>query len=127
MVWDFWEVRGKMAEAEEFQALGEGIHISEEVVRIIAGMAASEVEGVASLAGGIVGEIAERLGRKDVTRGVKAQIGEREAKLDVFLTVYYGVRIPEVAQVEEMTGLEVTEVNVHVQGVEFARSREESR
>lgn len=125
-----------MAEAEEFQALGEGIHISEEVVRIIAGMAASEVEGVASLAGGIVGEIAERLGRKDVTRGVKAQIGEKEAKLDVFLTVYYGVRIPEVAQevqervrkaVEEMTGLEVAEVNVHVQGVEFARSREESR
>jgi len=124
-----------MAEAEEFQALGKGIHISEEVVRIIAGMAASEVEGVASLAGGIVGEIAERLGRKDVTRGVKAQIGEKDARLDVFLTVYYGVRIPEVAQevqervrkaVEEMTGLEVAEVNVHVQGVEFARSREES-
>ncbi len=125
-----------MAEAEEFQSLGEGVHISEEVVRLIAGLAAQEVEGVASLAGGLVGEIAERLGRKDASRGVKAQIGEKEARLDVYLTVDYGVRIPEVAHrvqervrkaVEEMTGLEVTEVNIHVQGVEFARSREESR
>lgn len=111
------------------ETLGEGVKISEEVVRIIAGIAASEVEGVAGMSGGLVGGIAEALGRKNLSRGIKVQISDRQATLDVFVIVHYGVNIPAVAQrvqenvkqaVETMTGLKVTEVNIHVQGVSFA-------
>lgn len=108
--------------------LGSGIKISEEVVKVIAGLAASEVDGVAGMSGGLVGGIAAMLGRKDLSRGVRVQVGEREAVLDIFVVVRYGVSIPQVAQriqervreaVETMTGLSVTEVNIHVQGVAF--------
>lgn len=109
-------------------AAGQGIQISEEVVKIIAGIAASEVEGVAGMSGGLAGGIAEILGRKNLSRGVKVQIRETEAVLDIFIIVHYGVSIPSVAQkvqetvkeaVEEMAGLKAADVNIHVQGVSF--------
>jgi len=114
------------------------VRISDDVVGTIAGIAAVEVEGVAGMGGGIVGGITEMLGRKNLARGVKAEVGEREAALDLFVIVEYGVRIPEVAQrvqenvkraVESMTGLAVLEVNIHVQGVAFRQEgrEEESR
>lgn len=102
------------------------IKITDEVVAIIAGIAAMEVPGVASMSGGIAGGIAEALGRKNLAKGVKVEVGEKEAAIDLYLIVEYGCRIPEVAwnvqekvknQVETMTGLEVVEVNIHVQGV----------
>lgn len=111
------------------------IKIADEVVAIIAGIAATEVPGVAGMAGGIVGGISERLGLKNLQKGVKVEVGNREAALDLFVVVQYGSRIPEVAQkvqeevrqaVESMTGLEVVEVNVHVQGVAFEQDREEA-
>ena len=101
-----------------------GINISEEVVATIAGIAASEVNGVASMNGGFVGGLSEMLGKK--TKGVKVQVGEKETIIDINLTVEYGARIPDVAwevqnkvktQVESMTGLNVTAVNIHIQGV----------
>lgn len=110
------------------------VRISDEVVATIAGIAATEVEGVAGMGGGIVGGITEMLGRKNLAKGVKVEVGEREAALDMFVVVDYGVRIPEVAlrvqenvkrAVESMTGLSVVEVNVHVQGVAFRHDREE--
>ncbi len=112
------------------------VRISDDVVGTIAGIAATEVEGVAGMGGGIVGGITEMLGRKNLARGVKVEVGEREAALDLFVVVDYGVRIPEVAQrvqenvkraVESMTGLSVVEVNIHIQGVAFHQqgSREE--
>lgn len=103
---------------------GHGINISEEVVATIAGIAASEVNGVASMNGGFVGGLSEMLGKK--TKGVKVQVGEKETIIDINLTVEYGARIPDVAwevqnkvktQVESMTGLNVTAVNIHIQGV----------
>lgn len=106
----------------------EGVKISEDVVKIIAGIAASEVEGVAGMSGGLAGGIAEILGRKNLSRGVKVQLGDREATLDIFIIVRYGVSIPAVAQrvqesvkqaVESMTGLKAAEVNIHIQGVSF--------
>lgn len=106
----------------------EGVRISEDVVKIIAGIAASEVEGVAGMSGGLAGGIAEILGRKNLSRGVKVQLGDREAALDIFIIVRYGVSIPAVAQrvqesvkqaVESMTGLKAAEVNIHIQGVSF--------
>lgn len=106
-----------------------GIRISDDVVGVIAGMAATEVSGVAGMSGGLGGGIAEMLGRKNLSKGVKVEVGEKEAAVDLFIIVEYGVRIPEVASqiqinvkraIEGMTGLSVVEVNVHVQGVTFA-------
>ena len=109
------------------------VKIADEVVSIIAGMAANEVEGVASMSGGIAGGIAEVLGRKNLTKGVKVEVGTEEAKVDIFIVVDYGHRIPDVAwniqekvktTLEEMTGLRVAHVNIHVQGVQFPQSEE---
>ena len=104
------------------------IHIADEVVSIIAGLAATEVEGVAGRSGGIAGGIAEILGRKNFSKGVKVEVGEKEAAIDLYIIVKYGVRIPDIAlnvqeavkaAIENMTGLSTVEVNVHVQGVGF--------
>lgn len=104
------------------------IHIADEVVSIIAGLAATEVEGVAGMSGGIAGGIAEFLGRKNFSKGVKVEVGEKEAAIDLYIIVKYGVRIPDIAlnvqevvkaAIENMTGLSTVEVNVHVQGVGF--------
>lgn len=104
------------------------IRIADEVVSVIAGLAATEVEGVAGMSGGIAGGIAEMLGRKNFSKGVKVEVGEKEAAIDLYLIVKYGVRIPDVAlnvqenvknAIETMTGLSTVEVNVHVQGVGF--------
>jgi len=105
------------------------LRISEEVVSVIAGLAAGEVEGVVGMSGGFVGDITEMLGKKkSLSKGVKVEVGEKEAAIDVFVVMEYGARIPEVAHkvqenvkrtVEIMTGLRVVEVNIHVQGVAF--------
>ena len=106
------------------------IKITDEVVAIIAGIAATEVPGVTGMSGGIAGGIAEALGRKNLTKGVKVEVGDKEAAIDLFIIVEYGFRIPEVAwtiqekvkhAVEEMTGLNVVEVNIHIQGVNLER------
>lgn len=104
------------------------IRIADEVVSIIAGLAATEVEGVAGMSGGIAGGIAEILGRKNFSKGVKVEVGEKEAAIDLYIIVKYSVRIPDIAlnvqeavkaAIENMTGLSTVEVNVHVQGVGF--------
>ncbi|MEG6615900.1 Asp23/Gls24 family envelope stress response protein [Peptococcaceae bacterium 1198_IL3148] len=106
------------------------IRIADEVVGIIAGLAATEVPGVAGMSGGIGGGIAEMLGRKNLSKGVKVEVGEKEAAVDLHVIVEFGVPIPAVATniqsnvkqaIEGMTGLNVVEVNVHVQGVEFPK------
>lgn len=102
------------------------VKISDDVVAVIAGLAATEVEGVVGMSGGLVGDIGEMLGKRSLSKGVKVEVGEREAALDLFVILEYGVRIPEVAQriqenvkraVESMTGLHVIEVNIHVQAI----------
>ncbi len=105
------------------------IRIADEVVEIIAGLAASQVEGVAGMSGGFVGDIAQMLGRgKNLAKGVKVEVGEEEAAVNLYLTVEYGMSIPDVSfkvqeavkeAIESMTGLRVTEINVHIQGVNF--------
>ncbi|MGI6144013.1 MAG: Asp23/Gls24 family envelope stress response protein [bacterium] len=100
--------------------------VADEVVAIIAGLAATEIEGVVGMSGGIVSGIAERLGRKDLTRGVKVEVGEEQVAVDLFLITRFGMSIPDIARkvkenvkdkIESMTGLEVVEVNINVQGV----------
>lgn len=104
------------------------IKIADEVVSIIAGLATVEVEGVAGMSGGFVGGIAEMLGKRNLTKGVKAAVGETETAVDLFVIIDYGASIPEVAKnvqtnvkkaIETMTGLQVVQVNVHVLGVKL--------
>ncbi|MHC1746077.1 MAG: Asp23/Gls24 family envelope stress response protein [Negativicutes bacterium] len=110
------------------------IRIADEVVGIIAGLAATEVAGVAGMSAGLVGGIVEMLGKKNLAKGVKVEVGEREAAVDLYIIVEYGVRIPDVAlrvqesvkrAIEAMTGLDVVEVNIHIQGVGFAPEEKE--
>ena len=103
------------------------IKIADDVIAVIAGVAVSEVPGVADMSGGFAGGISEVLsGKKNLSKGIKVESGEKETKIDVNIIVEYGTRIPDVAfeiqnrvkkAVENMTGLKVVEVNVHVQGV----------
>ncbi|WP_069649480.1 Asp23/Gls24 family envelope stress response protein [Caloranaerobacter ferrireducens] len=110
------------------------IKIADEVVGIIAGLAATEVKGVAGMSGGIAGGISEMLGRKNLSKGVKVEVGEKEAAIDLYIIVEYGAKIPEVAweiqesvknAVQTMTGLNVVEVNIHVQGVHIEKETKE--
>lgn len=128
-----------MAERETVPGLpggeqGASVRIADDVVATIAGIAALEVEGIAGMAGGLASNMAEMLGKKNMTKGVKVQVGERECAIDLFVIVEYGVRIPDVAHrvqenvkraVESMTGLDVVEVNIHVQGVSFQSEHRE--
>lgn len=126
-----WEDRPETTRRKS--ELGE-TRIANEVVSIIAGLAATEVKGVAGMSGGVVGGIAEMLGRRNLTKGVRVEVGEEQAAVDLYVVMEYGVRIPDVAwqiqenvkrAIETMTGLEVLEVNVHVQGVHFHTEEEE--
>jgi uncharacterized alkaline shock family protein YloU len=119
--------------SEERTGLG-SIRIADDVVKVIAGLAAMEIKGVAGMSGGFAGGIAELLGRKNLARGIKVEVGEKEAALDLSVIIDYGVRIPDVAAqiqesvksaVERMTGLVVVEANVNVQGVAFASESKE--
>lgn len=126
---------------EEIKTENEGIQISDDVVAVIAGVAVSEVQGVAGMAGGFAGGISEVFsGKKNLAKGIKVDITGTDAKIDVNIIVEYGSRIPDVAfeiqkrvkkAVENMTGLKVEEVNVHVQGVNTdiikAENKEENK
>ena len=101
----------------------DGTRISDDVIVTIVARVLSEIEGVASVPGGIVSGI---LGRKGVGKGIKVEANDQEVAIDVALTLNYGIRIPEVAAeiqsktrqaVEEMTGKYVRAVNVTVQGM----------
>lgn len=108
------------------------VKIADDVVAVIAGVAVSEVPGVAGMSGGFAGGITEVLsGKKNLAKGIKVEVGEKETKVDVNIIVEYGTRIPDVAftiqnrvkkAVESMTGLKVIAVNVHVQGVSTANT-----
>lgn len=111
------------------------IKISPDVVSVIAALAASEVKGVAAMSGGFTDDIAEKFGMKSATKGIKVQIEANEqAHIDLYLLVEYGVRIQEIAwevqqnvkkAVETMTGLKVSEVNIHVQDIVMPREKKE--
>lgn len=104
------------------------IVFADDVIATIAALAAADVEGVAGMSGGVVEGLTERLGMKNITKGVKVEVGTEEAAVDVFVNVRYGFRIQEVCQnlqkaiksaIETMTGLRVVEVNAYVQAVVF--------
>ena len=102
------------------------VNIADEVVSIIASLAAAEVKGVASMGSTISGGFAELLGKKNLSKGVKLSVDDKNVVLDLSIIVEYGAKIPDVAwelqekvksEVESMTGLTVTAVNSAVDGV----------
>ena len=110
------------------------IQIAPEVIEVIAGLATIEIQGVAGMSGGFAGGIAELLGRKNLSKGVKVEVGQRQAAVDVSIIIDYGFKIPEVAHeiqrnvkqaIESMTGLDVVEVNVHIHDVHFKAADKE--
>ena len=113
--------------------LGE-VQIAEEVITIIAGLAATEVEGVCSMGGNITKELVSRLGMKNLSKGVRVEVTE-EGKIEVFVTINiaYGYAIPAVSgnvqekvktAIENMTGLEVSGVNVRIADVDMKNAVE---
>ena len=110
------------------------ITYANEVIAIIAGVAANEVEGVAGMCSG--GGITDVFGRnKNITRGVKVELGTEEAAVDIYLIIEYGTPIQTAASnvqenvrkaIESMTGLHVVRVDVHVQGVSFEKEQKET-
>ena len=121
------ETEERVAESTTENSIGT-VRIASDVVATIAGLAAADVSGIAGMSGGIAGGIAEMLGRKNLTKGVKVEVSEEETLVDLFIIVEYGVSIAEVAKnaqetvkstVENMTGLNCHTVNIHVQGVTF--------
>ena len=102
------------------------VRVTDDVIAVIAGLAATEVEGVSSMAGNITKDIISKFGMKNLSKGVKVTVEEGMVSVDVALTVAYGFSVPEVSvkvqervksAIENMTGLSVAEVNVKIAGV----------
>ena len=127
----------ELIDSEEISVMGnDTIKISNEVVATYAGIAVSEVSGVYGMAGGFAGITEAFSGKKNLSKGIKVEVGEKSTKIDVNIIVEYGARIPDVAyeiqtrikkSVEAMTDLKVLEVNVHVQGVHRAEEKKEEK
>lgn len=104
------------------------VQIADEVVAIIAGLAATEVEGVASMAGNITNELVSKLGMKNLSRGVKVTVMGSEVSVDLALNMSYGYSIRKTSEkvqekvksaIENMTGLSVSDVNIRIAGVDM--------
>lgn len=111
--------------------LGE-VKIADEVVAIIAGLAATEVDGVSSMAGNITNELVSKLGMKNLSKGIRVSVSDGIVNVDVALNISYGFAIPDVsskvqekvkAAIENMTGLEVSGVNVRIASVDMGKNK----
>jgi uncharacterized alkaline shock family protein YloU len=109
-------------------AIGE-VRVADEVVTIIAGLAATEVEGVSSMAGNITNEIVAKTGIKNLSKGVRVEVLDGIVAVDLNLNIKYGFTIPEVSTnvqdrvrtaIETMTGLEVGTINVRIASIDMA-------
>lgn len=111
--------------------LGE-VQIADEVVAIIAGLAATEVEGVASMAGNVTNELVAKLGMKKLSRGVKVLVTDQNVDVDLALNIDYGYSIMKVSErvqdkvkaaIENMTGLHVSIVNIRIASVNMDKNK----
>ena len=119
-----------MSELANEQTREDKIRISEEVIATIAGIAATEITDVASLSSGFVDGIAGMLGKKSPGRGIKVELKDTQVSIDISVVIQYGCKIHEVARemqtrvrtaVEDMTGLEVLNVNISILGVSMGK------
>lgn len=106
------------------------VQIADEVVAVIAGLAATEVKGVSATSGNVTNEIAGMLGKKNLSKGVKVTVNEDTVTVDMALTLEYGYGIREIASqvqekvknaIENMTGLTVRDVNIRIAGVNIVK------
>ena len=116
---------------QEDEELG-SVKIADDVVAMIAGLAATEVEGVASMAGNVTNELLNRVGVKNLAKGVKVEVIGKSVKADIALIVEYGYSIPAISQkvqekvkstIENMTGLEVSDVDIRIAGVNMQKDK----
>ncbi|MFT8320654.1 MAG: Asp23/Gls24 family envelope stress response protein [Bacillus sp. (in: firmicutes)] len=116
---------------QEHNGLGK-VEIAPEVIEVIAGIAASEVEGVAQMRGNFASGVVEKLGKKLHSKGVKVELTEEGIKVDVYCVMNFGVSIPQVAQqiqdnirqtLINMTALVAEEVNIHIVGIQFETAK----
>ncbi|MBO4456449.1 MAG: Asp23/Gls24 family envelope stress response protein [Butyrivibrio sp.] len=107
------------------------VRIADDVVARIAALAALEVDGVSAMAGNYTSDVLEKVGRKNLSKGAKVIVGQDEAKVDLSLMMAYGYNIPATCQlaqtrvktaVENMTGLEVTDVNIRIAGITMPKA-----
>ncbi|MBA4535771.1 Asp23/Gls24 family envelope stress response protein [Bacillus aquiflavi] len=121
-------------EMEGNSGLGK-IEIAPEVIEVIGGIAASEVDGVAQMRGNFATGVVERLGKKNHGKGVKVELSEEGIKINVYCSMKFGISIPAVAQqiqdnirqaLLNMTALEASEINVHVVGIQFENQKSEA-
>ena len=110
----------------EIEDVGQ-VQIADEVIAVIAGLAATEVEGVQKMSGNITNEIVSKLGMKNLSKGVKVSIDGEQVDVDLNLILQYGVSIPKTSRevqekvkgaIETMTGLTVGEVNIRIAGIQ---------
>ncbi|WP_039856560.1 Asp23/Gls24 family envelope stress response protein [Peptoniphilus sp. oral taxon 386] len=116
-----------MSEKYLVDAMSDGnVKIADDVIATIAAVATEGVEGVVEMQSTLKASVTDMLGVKNLARGVKVSVGEQEAVIDMFITVLYGKNIVEICKnvqekvkeaVENMTGLDVVEVNIHVSGI----------
>ncbi len=113
---------------------GGRIIFADDVVATIAALAVADVEGVSAMSGGMVEGITEMLGKKNITKGVKVEVGSEEAAVDISVSIKYGYKIKDVCEkiqlnvknaIEAMTGLKVVEINVFVQSITFEQAQPE--
>lgn len=106
------------------------VKIADDVVAIIAGLAATEVEGVAAMAGNVSNELMSRVGMKKLSKGVKVDVLDKHVTVDLAIMMEYGYNIPATCQkvqmkvktaIENMTGLQVTDVNIRIAGVNMQK------
>ena len=116
---------------QDLGGIGE-VQIADEVVAIIAGLAATEVDGVASMAGNITNELVSKLGMKNLSKGIRVEVLDGKVSVDVALNISYGYSIPEVSAkvqdrvknaIENMTGLEVSIVNIRIASVDMGSNK----
>ena len=112
---------------QDIEGIGE-VQIADEVVAEIAGLAATETDGVAKMSGNITNEIVSKLGMKKLSKGVKVTITGTQVDVTLNLVLNYGVSIPKTSQevqdkvksaIETMTGLTVSEVNIRIAGIQM--------
>lgn len=114
---------------QEDESIGT-VKIADDVVAIIAGLAATEVEGVAAMAGNVSNELMSRVGMKKLSKGVKVDVLDKHVTVDLAIMMEYGYNIPATCQkvqmkvktaIENMTGLQVTDVNIRIAGVNMQK------
>ena len=108
------------------------VQIADEVVATIAGLAATEVEGVASMAGNITNELVSKLGKKSLSKGIRVKVEDGIVNVNVALNIAYGYSVPKTckkvqekvkAAIENMTGLEVEKVDIQIANVSISKEK----